>query len=60
MLLIYLKADTAKRQVVFFLMENIFTTEASVNNQNEAKSSAVIYESVRTVYRLQKPFSLMV
>ena len=37
------------------------TIEASVNNQNDrvyAKSSAVIDESVRTVYRRQKPFSI--
>ena len=57
-----LKAGTAEREF-FFADENLFTIEASVNNQNErvyAKPSAVIDESVRTVYRRQNPFSLMV
>ena len=43
--------------------DKLSTIEAYINNQIErlyAKYSAVIGESIRTVYRLQKPFLLMV
>lgn len=57
-----LKAGTAEREIVFS-DEKLFTIEATVNNQNDrvyAKSSADIDDSVRIVFRRQKPSSLMV
>ena len=47
-----LKVGTAKQEIVFF--KQLFTIEASVKHQNDrvyAKFSAIIDESVRTVYR---------
>ncbi|XP_076042036.1 uncharacterized protein LOC143025940 [Oratosquilla oratoria] len=57
-----LKTDTAAQEIIFS-DEKLFTIEAQFNNQNDrvyAKSSADIKDSVRTVYRRQKPSSLMV
>ena len=51
-------ARESKKEIVYF-NDKLITIEASVNNQNDAKSS-VIDESVRTVYRRKKLFSLMV
>ena len=52
-----------KSEKLFLFYEKLFTIEAYVNNQIErlyANYSAVINKSVRTVYRWQKPFSLIV
>ena len=56
-----MKAGTAKLNIVFY-DEKLFTVVVYVYNLIErlyAKYSAVIDESVRTVYRQQKPFSLI-
>ena len=57
-LLRYLKAGTAEQEIVLS-DEKPFIIVASVNNQKDrvyAKSSAVIDESVRTVYRRKRRF----
>ena len=53
-----LKTDTAQREIVFY-NRKLFTIEATVNNHSYAKFSEDIDDSVRTVYRRQKPSSLM-
>ena len=53
--------STAEREIVFFSDEKLFTIKDYVNSQSYkvyAKSSAVVDEFVRTVYRRQKQFLL--
>ena len=57
-----LKAGTGEREIVSS-DEKFFTIGATVNNQNDrvcGKSSADIGDSMRTVFRRQRPCSLMV
>jgi len=57
-----LNAGTAEQNIVLS-DEKLFIIDATVNNHINrlyAKSSAEIDNFVRTVYRQQKPFSLMV
>ena len=54
-----MKSGTTDKEIIF---SDEFTIEATVNNQNDrvyAKSSAVVDESMRTVYRRKKSLSII-
>ena len=54
-----MKSGTTDKEIIF---SDEFTIEATVNNQNDrvyAKSSAVVDESMRTVFRRKKSLSII-